>query len=152
MEVTKENLSQLTTDELEAIQDNMRGCIESCKSLGVTSPIAEMEQAIAWCDEIIQERKDAAVMKPFTRGDWCEFSGAEKFPDGSDPWFGCYRTLTVVVDRNGLQAWLEDMEDHVFRIDAAPEFKDITISTGNLLLDQAKQKTPAELVEIFQKL
>lgn len=58
----------------------------------------------------------------------------------------------MVVDRNGLQAWLEDMENHVFYIDAAPEFKDITIGTGNLLLDKAKQKTDDELIDIFKKL
>lgn len=142
MTINKESLSRKTTPELLSLKENLVDVI----------PVNELKQVSDLIDEIIAERKAAAVMKPFTRSDWCGLAGAEKFPDGSEPWVGYYGLLTVVVDRNGLQAWLEDMEDNVFRIDAAPEFKDITIGTGNLLLEQAKQKTDAELIEIFKKL
>lgn len=142
MTITKESLSRKTTPELISLKENLVDVI----------PVNELKQVSDLIDEVIAERKAEAVMKPFTRGDWCALAGAEKFPDGSEPWVGYYGLLTVVVDRNGLQAWLEDMENHVFHIDAAPEFKDITIGTGNLLLDQAKQKTDDELIDIFKKL
>lgn len=142
MTINKESLSRKTTPELLSLKENLVDLI----------PVNELKQVSDLIDEIIAERKAAAVMKPFTRSDWCGLAGAEKFPDGSEPWVGYYGLLTVVVDRNGLQAWLEDMENHVFHIDAAPEFKDITIGTGNLLLDQAKQKTDDELIDIFKKL
>ena len=142
MTITKESLSRKTTPELLSLKENLVDVI----------PVNELKQVSDLIDEIIAERKAAAVMKPFTRSDWCGLAGAEKFPDGSEPWVGYYGLLTVVVDCNGLQAWLEDMENHVFHIDAAPEFKGITIGTGNLLLDQAKQKTDDELIDIFKKL
>lgn len=142
MTITKESLSRKTTPELLSLKENLVDVI----------PVNELKQVSDLIREIIKERKAAAVMKPFTQGDWYGLCGAERFPDGSDPWAGYYGLLTVAVDRNGLQAWLEDMEEHVFRIDATPEFKEITIGTGNLLLEQAKQKTTAELIEIFKKL
>lgn len=142
MNTNKEALSRKTTPDLLSLKENLVDVI----------PVNELKQVSDLIDEIIAERKAAAVMKPFTRSDWCGLAGAEKFPDGSEPWVGYYGLLTVVVDCNGLQAWLEDMENHVFHIDAAPEFKDITIGTGNLLLDQAKQKTDDELIDIFKKL
>lgn len=142
MTIAKESLSHKTTPELLSLKETLVDLI----------PVNELKQVSDLIDEIIAERKAAAVMKPFTRSDWCGLAGAEKFPDGSEPWVGYYGLLTVVVDRNGLQAWLEDIENHVFHIDAAPEFKDITIGTGNLLLDQAKQKTDDELIDIFKKL
>lgn len=91
-------------------------------------------------------------MRQFTKCDWYELAGAERFPDGSEPWVGRYGLLTVAVDRNGLQAWLEDMENHAYHSTAPIEFKDILIATGNLILERAKQLTTDELIEIFKKL
>ena len=142
MTIAKETLSRKTTPDLLSLKENLVDVI----------PVNELKQVSDLIDEIIAERKAAAVMKPFTRSDWCGLAGAEKFPDGSEPWVGYYGLLTVVVDRHGLQAWLEDMENHVFHIDAAPEFKDITIGTANLLLERAAAMTEQELISCFSKL
>ena len=91
-------------------------------------------------------------MRPFTKCDWYELAGAERFPDGSEPLVGRYGKLTVCVDRNGLQAWLEEMENNVLRIDAHPGFKAITIGTANLLLERAEAMTEQELISCFSKL
>ena len=91
-------------------------------------------------------------MKPFTQSDWWELAGSERFPDGSEPLVGRHGPLIVVVDRNGLQAWLEEMENNVLRIDAHPGFKDITLGTANLLLDLAESMTEQELIERFEKI
>ena len=112
-------------------------------------PVDELNELSQVIKEILEERKNDATMKPFTKGDWYDFCGAERFLDGTEPYVGRYDILTVVVDRNGLQAWLEDMENHVFMINANEAFREITISTGNLILQIAKEKTPAELIAIF---
>ena len=91
-------------------------------------------------------------MRPFTKYDWYELAGAERFPDGSEPLVGRYGKLTVCVDRNGLQAWLEEMENSVLRIDADPCFKDITLGTAHLLLERAEAMTEQELIVCFSKL
>ena len=91
-------------------------------------------------------------MRPFTQNDWYELAGAERFPDGSEPLVGRYGKMTVCVDRNGLQAWLEEMENNVLRIDAHPGFKEITVGTANLLLERAEAMTEKELVACFSRL
>lgn len=91
-------------------------------------------------------------MKPFTKYDWYELAGAERFPDGSEPLVGRYGKMIVVVDRNGLQAWLEEMENNVLCIEANPCFRDITLGTANLLLERAEVMSEQELTECFKKL
>ena len=91
-------------------------------------------------------------MRPFTKYDWYELAGAERFPDGSEPLVGRYGKLTVCVDRNGLQAWLEEMENNVFVIEASEAFRDITVGTGNLILERAAQMTEAELIALFARI
>lgn len=91
-------------------------------------------------------------MKPFTKYDWYDLAGAERFSDGSEPLVGRYDSLTVCVDRNGLQAWLEEIENNVFTIQTDEAFKDITIHLANLLLQRAEQMTKEQLVAVFSKL
>lgn len=91
-------------------------------------------------------------MRPFTKYDWYELAGAERFPDGSEPLVGRHGKLVVCVDHNGLQAWLEEMENNVLRIDAHPDFKVITIGTANLLLERAAAMTEQELIALFARI
>ena len=91
-------------------------------------------------------------MRPFTKYDWYELAGAERFLDGHEPYVGRYGILTVTVDRNGLQAWLEEMENNVFVIEASEAFRDITVGTGNLILERAAQMTEAELIALFTRI
>lgn len=91
-------------------------------------------------------------MRRFNQNDWYELAGAERFPDGSEPWVGRYDILTVVVDRNGLQAWLEEMENNVLRIEADPCFEWITLGTAKLLLQRAEEMTREDLINCFKKL
>lgn len=60
MTITKESLSRKTTPELLSLQENLVDVI----------PVNELKQVSDLIDEIIAERKAAAVMKPFTRSDW----------------------------------------------------------------------------------
>lgn len=115
-------------------------------------PVSELKELSQMIKEILEERKNDATMKPFTKGDWYELAGAVKFPDGSEPYVGRYDILTVTVDCHGLQAWLEGMEDHVYHSAPPIEFKDVLVATGNLILDIAKQKTTDELRAIFRKI
>ena len=115
-------------------------------------PVNELKELSQMIKEILEERKNNAIMRPFTKCDWYDFAGAERFLDGNEPYVGRYDILTVVVDRNGLQAWLEDMENNVFIIEAKEAFREITIGTGNLILQIAKEKTPAELIAIFSNI
>lgn len=142
MTINRKKLEAKSNEELLRLEQDM-------VDLFPVNELKELSQAIK---EILEERKNDAIMKPFTKFDWYDFAGATKFPDGSEPFVGRYDILTVTVDCHGLQAWLEDMEDHIYHSTAPIEFKDVLVATGNLILDIAKQKTADELRAIFRKI
>ena len=142
MTINRKKLEAKSNEELLRLEQDM-------VDLFPVNELKELSQAIK---EILEKRKNDATMKPFTKYDWYDFAGATKFPDGSEPYVGRYDILTVTVDCHGLQAWLEDMEDHIYHSTAPIEFKDVLVATGNLILDTAKQKTADELRAIFRKI
>lgn len=80
--------------------------------------------------------------------------GATKFEDGSNPFVGRYQDLIVVVDNNGLQAWLEDEEGcpigkpiHLF---LPVSLKEVALAAGNKLLAVASEMTESQLQKSFE--
>lgn len=142
MTINRKALETKSNEELLALENSLVDLI----------PLNELKEVSVMIREVLEERKAKADMQPFDKWDWYDFHGAERFQDGTEPYVGRYDILTVVVDRNGLQAWLENMEDHIFTINANEAFRDITIGTGNLILQRAKEMTTAELITIFEKL
>lgn len=142
MTINRKALEAKSNDELLALE----------KSLVDLFPVNELKEVSQAIKEILEERKAKAVMSPFSKCDWYEFAGAERFSDGTEPYVGRYGILTVVVDRNSLQAWLEEMEDKAYIIETKEAFRDITVGTGNLILQRAKEMTTEELINLFSSI
>lgn len=90
------------------------------------------------------------MMREFTKYDWYGFGGAEAFPNGSQPLIGTYGPLIVVIDANGLQAWLEDDEEHAFILPShdVEYCKDI----AERILKDLKNHTPREIQNYLDNL
>lgn len=90
------------------------------------------------------------MMKEFTSIDWYSCAGAEKFEDGSQPLIGVYGALTVVVDRNGLQAWIEEREDEAFILMSSD--KQYCLDVAENLLSEVKGLTPNRMQKVLNEM
>lgn len=87
-------------------------------------------------------------MRPFKPSDWMSYCGAERLRDGSEPLIGQYGPLVVIIDRNGLQAFVEEYEDEAVFLEA----DDVSYLTdvAEEVLAEARGKTPKQILKYLE--
>lgn len=90
------------------------------------------------------------MMKEFTKQDWYGYAGAEEFEDGSQPLIGGYGVLTVIVDKNGLQAWVEGREDEAFILMSSD--KQYCVDVAENLLSEVTGMTPNRIQKVLNEM
>lgn len=89
-------------------------------------------------------------MREFTKTDWYEFAGAEKFANGAEPQVGTYKDLVVIVDANGLQAWVYEHENEGFHFEGLCKRHNLCIAEDILAVVAEEEMTNEQIVEFLK--
>lgn len=84
------------------------------------------------------------MMRDFTKYDWMGYAGAENFSDGSEPMFGSYGPIFVVIDRYEIQVDVPN-EHEMFVLDGIEDHKEYKQDIAERILTEVKGKTPREI-------
>ena len=84
------------------------------------------------------------MMRDFTKYDWMGYAGAENFSDGSEPMFGSYGPIFVVIDRYEIQVDVPN-ENEMFVLDGIEDHKEYKQDIAERILTEVKGKTPREI-------
>lgn len=90
-------------------------------------------------------------MRMFTSEDWAAFQGAQRFADGGNPLIEVYGPLVVIIDRSGLQAWVDGFEDQGLEVSSyygVDYLKDLAMR----ILAEVKGKSPKEIQRLLETL
>ena len=91
------------------------------------------------------------MMREFTKADWYEFAGAEKFANGAEPLVGTYKDLVVIVDANGIQAWVYEYENEVvFSYEGLCKRHNLCIAEDILAVVAEEEMTNEQIVEFLK--
>ena len=83
-------------------------------------------------------------MRIFTNEDWMAYQGAQRFADGKAPLIGEYGPLTIIIDRSGLQAWVDGAEEEGFEVSSyygVEYLKELAMR----ILSDVKGRSPREI-------
>lgn len=90
-------------------------------------------------------------MRTFTNEDWMAYQGAQRFADGKAPLIGEYGPLTIIIDRSGLQAWVDESEDESFEV---PSYYGVEYlkELAMRILSDVKGRSPKEIQRLLNTL
>lgn len=90
-------------------------------------------------------------MRIFTNEDWMAYQGAQRFADGKAPLIGEYGPLTIIIDRSGLQAWIDGAEDEGFEVSSYYGIEYLKELAMRILSD-VKGRSPREIQDLLSTL